>query len=216
MNFRIKLINGLSHPNIYSYQIRETEVIRGLWKRVIFFILFSGLVFGISAYFGIGSEYLSKKLISVPQDEFEMHKALFVIGQILFGIFYAAIILFIPAFFFWMLIDVEFNKLIVAQLLVLVILLIEKIVLMPFILIFGLATNSSPFSFGVIIQYFTGNEFIMNFLATITLFKIWALFIEFKYLKVLTKKSSMNVLAMVIGINVIMWLCSTFLHLLSI
>lgn len=60
MNNRVEVLRGLFNYKYYTYKLRDTEHVSGVWKNTLLLILLSGLVFGISAYFGIGSEYLSK------------------------------------------------------------------------------------------------------------------------------------------------------------
>lgn len=208
MNNRIQVLRGLFYPDFYTYKLRDSEAVPGVWKNTAMLILLSGLIFGISAYFGIGSEYLSEKLTAISREEYEMHKLLFMAGQTIWGLFYGAAMLFIPALFFWTLSDLELKKLIAVQFFVLPILLFEKAITIPLAISLGLTKVSSPFSLGVIAQYITSNNFIIYFLASITLFKIWAIFIEYKYLKMLTEKNPKIVLLMVIGINVVFWLVS--------
>jgi hypothetical protein len=206
MENNIEVFRGLFNYNYYTYKLRDAERFPGVWKKTILFILLSGMIFGFSAYFGIESEYLSKKLTSISRAEYEMNKLLFLSGQILQGLVFGAIMLFLPALFFWTVTDLEFKRLLSIQLFVIPILLLEKALFVPMALYLGLTKVSSPFSLGVIAQYLTGNDFIIHFLAYISIFKIWAIFIEFKYLKAMTDKNPKIVLLLVIAIHLIIWL----------
>ncbi|NKE04683.1 hypothetical protein [Mesobacillus selenatarsenatis] len=206
MNNRVEVFRGLFNYKYFTYKLRDSEHVPGVWKNTFLLILLSGLVFGISAYFGIGSEYLSKKLTSISREEYEMQKLLFMAGQTILGIVFGAIMIFLPALFFWTLSDVDLKKLLTVQFFVLPIFLFEKIIGIPLALSLGLTQVSSPFALGTIAQYITGNDFVIYFLASISIFKVWAIFIEYKYLKILTGKNPKIVLLMVIGINLIIWL----------
>lgn len=208
MNNRMPVLRGLFYPDLYTYKLRDSEYVPGVWKNTTMLLLLSGLIFGISAYFGIGSEYLSKKLTAISQENYELHKLLFMFGQIIWGLFYGAAMIFIPALFFWTLSDISLKKFVTVQQFVLPILLLEKVIIIPLATTLGLIKTSSPFSLGVIAQYITGNDFIIYFLAAISLFKVWAIFIEYKYVKMLTGKKPGMVLLMVIGINLVLWLFS--------
>src|SRR5574342_673145 len=203
MNNRMPVLRGLFYPDLYTYKLRDSEYVPGVWKNTTMLILLSGLIFGISAYFGIGSEYLSKKLTSISQENYELHKLLFMFGQIIWGLFYGAAMIFIPALFFWTLSDISLKKFVMVQQFVLPILLLEKVIIIPLATTLGLIKTSSPFSLGIIAQYITGNGFIIYFLGAIYLFKVWAIFIEYKYVKMLTGKKPGMVLLMVIGINLV-------------
>lgn len=206
MENNIEVFRGLFNYHYYTYKLRDAERFPGVWKKTILFILLSGMIFGFSAYFGIESEYLSKKLTSISRAEYEMNKLLFLSGQILQGLVSGAIMLFLPALFFWTVTDLEFKRLLSIQLFVMPILLLEKVLYVPMALYLGLTKVSSPFSLGVIAQYITGNDFIIHFLAYISIFKIWAIFIEFKYLNAMTDKNPKIVLLLVIAIHLIIWL----------
>jgi hypothetical protein len=205
---RIHVLRGLFYPDLYTYKLRDSEYVPGVWKNTTMLVLLSGLIFGISAYFGIGSEYLSKNLTAVSRENYELHKLLFMIGQLIWGLFYGVAVIFIPALFFWTFSDIELKKFVTVQLYVMPVLLLEKVINIPLATGLGLIKTSSPFSLGVIAQYITNNDFIIYFLAAITLFKIWAIFIEYKYIKMLTGKRPGIVLLLVIGINLIFWLFS--------
>jgi hypothetical protein len=215
MNNRVEVLRGLFNYNYYTYKLRDAEDVPGVWKNAALLILLSGLIFGISAYFGIGSEYLSKKLTTISREEYEMHKLLFMAGQTILGIVFGAVMIFLPALFFWTLSDVELKKLLTIQFFVLPIFLLEKLIIIPLALTLGLTHISSPFSLGVIAQYITGNDFIVYFLASISFFKAWAIFIEYKYLKMLSGKNSRVILLMVIGINLVFWLFSALISFIQ-
>jgi hypothetical protein len=206
LNNTIEVFRGLFNYNYYTYKLRDTERFPEIWKKTILFILLSGLIFGFSAYLGIDSEYLSKKLTSIPRTEYELNKFLFLAGQTLQGLVFGAIILFLPALFFWTVTDLEFKRLLTIQLFVIPILLLEKLLIVPMALYLGLTKISSPFSLGVIAQYITGNDFIVHFLAYISIFKIWAIFIEYKYLKAMTDKNPKIILLLILAIHLIIWL----------
>lgn len=205
---RIHVLRGLFYPDLYTYKLRDSEYVPGVWKNTAMLVLLSGLIFGISAYFGIGSEYLSKNLTAVSRENYELHKLLFMIGQLIWGLFYGVAVIFIPALFFWTFSDIELKKFVTVQLYVMPVLLLEKVINIPLATELGLIKTSSPFSLGVIAQYITSNDFIIYFLAAITLFKIWVIFIEYKYVKMLTGKRPGIVLLLVIGINLLFWLFS--------
>ncbi len=78
------------------------------------------------------------------------------------------------------------------QFFVVTILLIEKVILIPFTIFMGLPDLSNPFSFGIIGQYLTSNDIILQFLAQLSIFKIWAVVLQYKYVKALSGKISLS------------------------
>ena len=215
MENRIEVFRGLFNHNYYTYKLRGAERFPGVWKKTIMFILLSGLIFGFSAYLGVDSEYLSKKLTSIPRAEYEMNKLLFLTGQIIQGLVFGAIMHFLPALFFWTVTDLEFKRLLTIQLFIMPILLLEKLLIIPMALYLGLTKISSPFSLGIIGQYLTGNEFVIHFLAYISLFKIWTIFIEYKYLKAMSDQNPKIILLLILAINLIIWLFAALLSFIQ-
>ena len=208
MMFQIRLMRGLRHPNYFMYELRTTESVGRVWKHSLILILISGLLFGMSGYFGVGSEYLAKKFLPLDPAEFELQKAFFVAGQVLWGLFYGAAILYLSSFWFWTMTDTELNRFMVMQMMVLMILLFEKALLIPITLIIGVPEVSSPISLGPIVQTLTGNSILINFFGGITLFKLWAVWIQYIYVRALTDKSRVVVWALVLGLNLLYWLLS--------
>ncbi|WP_174734302.1 hypothetical protein [Mesobacillus harenae] len=207
MRVLTQLQRGLFQPKLYTYRLQKEEAWSGLWKGVLLLTIISGLIYGWSAYFGIGSEYLSGNLTELPPQEYEMHKTLYMAGQVLRGLFYGTAILLAPALFFWALTDIALKPLISIQMLVLVILLFEKLILIPINLSIGLAEVSSLFSLGPIAQALMDNQFIILFFAGVTLFKLWAVIIQYRYIKELaTGKRPIMILVIVLGLNLVLWL----------
>jgi hypothetical protein len=215
MMFRIRLFRGLRHPGYFTYELKTMESVGTVWRQVVTLILLSGLISGISASFGIGSEYLSTNLVDTSEAEFAMQKALFVIGQVLWGLFYGTVMIYLSSLWFWSLTDTEMNRFVVVQMMVLIILLIEKLLLIPVSLVLGVPEVSSPFSLGPLVQTFTSHGFLVHFFAGITLFKLWAMWIQYIYVRALTEKSRAVVLGLVIGLNLLFWLFSAFFSIIQ-
>jgi len=215
MMFQIRLMRGLRHPNYFTYELSTTESVGKVWRHTLIMILISGLVFGVSGYFGIGSEYLAKKFLTLSPEEFQLQKALFVAGQILWGLFYGLVILYISSFWFWSMTDTELNRFVIMQLLVLIVLLLERLVLIPVSLLLGVPEASSPFSLGPIAQTLTDNSFAVNFFGGVSLFKGWVIIIQYLYVRALTGKSRIIVLSLVLSLNLIYWLLSAFFSIIQ-
>jgi hypothetical protein len=208
MFYRINLLRGLQHPTRFSYQLGMAEKILGLWSRIGLLLLVSCLIYGMSAFFGVGTESLSREITELSIQDYETHKALFALGQIIWGLLGSILILFIPSLFFWAISDAEYKRMVVIQLFVLFLFLLEKIIFLPFQIMFGLQSNSSPFSLGIIGQYLTSNTFLIHLLATISIFKVWAIYIQFTALKELVEMNQKLLLTIIIFLNLFFWLLS--------
>lgn len=198
-------ISHLFKPGTTLFQLSKAETIYGLKLRVFFVFLASAIIFSLSGLFGIGTEAFSYTLIVDPSDVFQWHKLLFVGGKFLSGLFYAACILFIPSLYFGIFGEAPFLKLVVLQVFTLTILLIEQFLYIPLALLLGLDWYSSPISLGVIANYFTSNLYVIAFLGSISLFKIWTFYIQYKGLQALSDKKRFTIFLLVLSLNIVLW-----------
>jgi hypothetical protein len=214
--YYVRLFKGLREPYITAQQLIKAEKIGGYWKNLFLLLFITFLLSATTAYYGIGNELLSKQLNSLSSTEFEAVKSLFAGGQILWSMLVTIFIIIIPSLFFWAISDIEWKKYIVVQCFVLLILLIEKIIMIPFAVLMGLPDISNPFSLGVIGQAFTSNSIILQFLAQITIFKVWAILLQIKYVKLLAGKTTKITALIVIGFHLIILVISTFLSMMDL
>lgn len=206
MFFQVRLWKGLTTPYLTAHQLHKAERITGIWKWLAWLLLFTLILSGTSAYFGIGHEQLSKLIYDTSSSEFATIKGLFALGQVLQSLLVTAVFVFLPALILWIFTDSEYFKLVVIQLFVASIYLLEKIIIFPMELYIGLDHASSPFSLGIMAQYITDYQFISNFLSEISLFSVWSVILQYQYLKVISEKNPKQLLLLIISINLFLWL----------
>lgn len=204
--YEVKICKGFRSLDGTAYELNRAERIVGLWPRVIAFLAISLLLSAYSTYIGVGQESLSKYIYDVSSGQFAAMKGLFGIGQVIQGVIKTALFMFFSAIIFWIFTDLEFRKLLVVQLFPTAVYLAEKIVLLPLRFYFGIDTVSSPFSFGVIAQYIFNNEWLHHFFAMISIFAIWIIYIQYRYLIKISDKSKKVIFSIVIFTNLFIWL----------
>lgn len=214
--YYVRLFKGLREPYITAQQLIKAETIGGYWKKLFLLLFITCLLAATTAYFGIGNELLAKELNSLSNTEFEATKSLFAGGQIISFLLGAIFTITIPSLFFWAISEIEWKKYIVVQCFVLTILLIEKLVMIPFVIFIGLPDISNPFSLGVIGQSLTSNSIILQFLAQITIFKIWAIILQIKYIKLMAEQTTKRTAWIVIGFNLIIMVIAVFLAMMDL
>lgn len=210
MTFRVRLIQGLFKPNHFNYQLKYAETISGLWVKLGLLIVGSFILFSIESFIGIGTETLADKFTSLTKYEIEMRKLLFGAGHAIFGLLYPAFIIFIPAFIFWVFFEAKFQKLLVVQQIVLVILLIEKALLIPLLVQLGIDRSASPFALGVISSSLSWNEVVTHFFGVISIFKIAVVVYQYKLLQAVIEVDKREIFLFVIVINLLYWILSAF------
>ncbi|PKG21962.1 hypothetical protein [Niallia nealsonii] len=208
MDFYARIIRGLKEINTVSYELQTAEKMTGLFKKIIYLFLIATIVFAISSLLGIGNEMVSKELIEYDRSDFELNKLLFASGQVIWGWVFFSLHLFLVSLYFYVFSDVDYHKLLYIQVLAMTILLIEKIVIIPMQIYFGLPPLSSIFSLGIMAQTITSKKIIHYFLAEISLFKIWMIYIQYKYLTVISGKSGRYIIMVVLGIYLIILIIS--------
>ncbi|WP_409252215.1 hypothetical protein V1502_19300 [Bacillus sp. SCS-153A] len=207
----VKLLKGVFHPSICFYQLRESEMLKDYYKKILLLFLLSMVIFGLNGIFGLGGVPLSKNILALSPIDFEIHKFYFFVGRLLLGLLYAAFILFIPALLFWTLYEAEFKKLVVLQGITLIVLLIEKLTYLPLLTYLSLNWYSSPLALGVMSQYITDNEWLKYFLGSISVFKVWAMILQFIGLRWLTEIKRITILLWIILVNLLFWSITAFL-----
>lgn len=212
MIYRVQLFRGLKEPYIIRHQLTNAEKIEGTWKYTIILTFASFFIYSLSSYLGIGSEILSKEMYQLNQSEFEATKLLFAVGQVLTGMLGTLVYIFFPALIFWLFSDTEYMKLVNIQLIITTIILIEKVISIPFHFYLGLDPLSLPYTLGVVAQYITDSRLIILFFAQVSIFQIWAILLQYTYVKKLLDRSNSVVLSIIIATNIFIWL---FLALLS-
>lgn len=216
MVYYMHLVKGFVAPHILFFQLGKAEEIRGLWKRAAFLVFLSVLLFSVSSFYGLGTDFLTKEIAEISDQAFETKKLLVWIGQMIWGFAYAALVIFGMALVLWAILDMPYMKIVVIQLFVLSLLLVEKAILLPIRVSFGIGPESSPFSLGVIAQYVTTNSIIIYIFSHASIFKIGAIFFQYKGLKGLSDRNPKLVLLLIILVNLFFWLASALLSYLKI
>ncbi len=208
---QLLFLKGFKDSNIYFQQMAKAERLYGMKNRLLFLFLLSILLFTISGAYGIGTAHISTQLIEVSSSVFEWNKAFFVIGRLIVGLLYPAIILLLPSLIFWLLGKVTLQKLVAMQSFVLIILLIESGLHTLLAIFAGLEWYSSPFSLGVIAQYITTNDLLIYFCGSISLFKLWSMILQYKGLRAFTTQKGWVLWGVILFVNSLFWILTAFL-----
>ena len=216
MIYQAKLVKGLLSPERNRYHLHEAEAITHFKGKLVLLYLLSILIFGFYGFLGIGSESFSKELLNLGTSEFAMGKILILVGNLVAGLVYPTVHLFLIALFLWAVTDIDYVKLLIVQMIVFILQLLEKVLLMPFLIFLQLNQDSNPFSLGVISQYLTSNEYVIHFMGEITLFQVLVIAVQYYYLKKFTERNKYMVLLVVILSYLILWLVKALLAYIKV
>ncbi|MBE3568767.1 MAG: hypothetical protein IMW92_01200 [Bacillales bacterium] len=208
--YQVKLWKGVLKTRNVLYELEQAETIRGLGSRVIILLLVSVILSAVSSCLGIGSEDLSHRLVDWSANEFASRKVFFVLGSVFGGILFVLFVLVIPSLLFWGLMEVDFRKALVLQLFVLTILLVEKAILFPIEFLSGVKWYYSPFALGTAIRYLTDHSILIRFFGSISLFQMWALVLQYRFLKRMTDHKPLYIAAVIAGLSIVFWAFTAF------
>ncbi|WP_100332397.1 hypothetical protein [Bacillus xiapuensis] len=208
MIYQMQLIKGLFRPRDNFYSLSRAEQIRGLWPRMAALVIFSVVLSFLSSFLGIQGESVSAYLADVNQTAHEWQKMLFAIGASIWGLLYPLLFIFIPALLFWTFLEVDFRKVLALQSIVFLIYLIEMCLVMLLNWYFAIPRESSPFSLGVLVQQATDKQLIISFFSSISIFRIWAIILQYQFLKGATEREPRFVFLLIMTITIFFWVFS--------
>ncbi|MGJ9460344.1 hypothetical protein [Oceanobacillus sp. CF4.6] len=182
MTYHVHLFKILFSMEDDLFRIQKAERIQNLWKVNILLILSAIGLYAWMAFLGLGSESISSIAVSLTQPAYETSKLWFMIGRSFYGLVFAMFILFVPSLLFYLLTGIPYKKLIIMQQIVLVVMLLERVLWVPIVIFAGLNWQVSPLSFGIIASYITETPWIIYFFGAITLFQLWIIWFQVKYI----------------------------------
>lgn len=189
----------------HIFRIRKAEKIRRLWIVSALLTFISVLVYIWMAYLGIGSDFISRGAVGLSPETYEAGKFWFLIGRAIYAVFIAVLVLFLPSLLFYLLTEIPYRKLMIMQQVVLVIMLIERLIWIPFMLLGGLDWYVSPLSFGIIASYVTGISWVIYFFGAISLFQLWIIWFQVKFITSLVPMRKRWIWLNVILLHVLGW-----------
>ncbi|GAB3069762.1 hypothetical protein GCM10027286_37270 [Virgibacillus ainsalahensis] len=205
MIYYINLFKILFSMNDHLFRIRRAEKIHNLWKVSGLLVLLSVIMYAWMAYLGLGSDILSGYATSLSPAEYEISKLEFIMGRVGFAVILAVMILFIPTLLFYLLTEIPYHKLIIMQQVVLLVMLIERLTWILLMLISGLDWYVSPMSFGIITSYFTETPWMIYFFGALSLFQLWIIGFQVKYLSTMSTVKKRWLWVSVIVLHIIYW-----------
>lgn len=215
MIYQARLVKGLFSPERTRYHLHKAESVTQIRRKIVLLYVISILILGLYGFLGIGSESFSKELMKLSASEFEMGKMFVLAGNLVAGIVYPSVYLFLVSLFIWALTDIEYVKILIVQMIVFPLQLLEKVLVVPFFMFLHIDQDASPFSLGVISQYLISNEYIIHFFSQVTLFQVLVIALQYFYLKNLTERNK-YILSIIILSYSILWLLNALLAYIKV
>ncbi|WP_010529086.1 hypothetical protein [Lentibacillus jeotgali] len=205
MLYHVNLIKFFFPIDDHLFRLRKAEALKNLWKICLLLILCIAGLYAWMALLGIGSSIISEEATSLTTFQYEAGKVWFVVGRMAFAVVFALLILFIPSLFFYAFTDIPYKKLVLLQQIVLFVMLIERVLWIPLAVYGGLDWYVSPWSFGIIAAYFTEAQWVIFFFGAISLFQLWVIWLQAKFLSYLSPVKKRWIWLGVIFIHILYW-----------
>jgi hypothetical protein len=216
MIYRVQLLNGLFRPGASRYRLKQAEEVVRFGPKLLLLYVLSIVIMGISAYFGIGSESVSKEVVDSNAAAFESKKLLILAGNMIAGLLFPSIFLFFSSLILWIFTDIEYMRIVIVQMFVFVVALLEKAISIPLFLLLDVNQDANPFSLGVIGQHFISNEFFIHFFGEITIFQLVIIYLQYYYLKYLSDTNKYLILFAVCLFYIVTWVVAAFLSYIKV
>ncbi|MFU0790824.1 MAG: DUF3667 domain-containing protein [Virgibacillus proomii] len=205
MIYHNNLFKFLLSMDDHLFRIKQAEKIRHIWKVNGILLVCAILIYGWMAYLGMGTAILSPHIANLSPLEYEQQKFWFMIGRMVYATLFVGFVLFVPSLFYYALLGISLQKLIVMQQVVLLVMLAERLIWIPLAVFNGLDWYVSPFSFGIIASYLTEHVYFIYFFGMISLFQIWIIYFQVKYLRFLSDIRHQWLWFIVIGWHLFFW-----------
>lgn len=167
MFFNFTIRHFLTNPRQLALDL-ETSAMRGYWPRVVAVFIASFLLFSLRSIWGINTENMTS-LFAASSVDYTLARYASLAGSMIWSMIYVAFHLFGVAYALSFIIGIPFKKLLPMQLLMTVLLLIEKALVFLVFYITGQATNVSFLSFGPLAATYLELPFSIFFLNQLTI-----------------------------------------------
>lgn len=205
MLYRVNLAKFFFPIDDHLYTLKRAESLKNLWKLFALLIFASAGVYAWMAVLGIGSDIISTEAAALNAFEYEAGKVWFVLGRMAFAAIFAVLVLIVPSLFFYAITEIPYRKLLVMQQIVLLVMLIERVLWIPLAVFAGLDWFASPWAFGIITSYFTDLPWVIFFFGAISLFQLWIIWFQVKFIGFMSDIKRVWLWVNVIGIHILYW-----------
>lgn len=211
MVYQVRLLKGIFEPDRSRYQLQNAEAVTRLGSKLLLLYFLSLIVFAIGGYFGIGSETFSKQITTMSMNEFEAGKLLIMGGNLIAGLLYPSLYIFLASLYFWIIGEVPYIKVVIVQMILFCLQLLEKVLLIPMFILLHVGNDGNPFSLGVISQHFLSNDYFIHVFSEITIFQLLIISLQYFYIKGFSERNHYLIFLLVALFYWVTWFAKAFL-----
>ncbi|WP_217586138.1 hypothetical protein [Lentibacillus saliphilus] len=205
MTYRANVFKVLFRMDDHLFRIKQAEKMHNIWLSMLWLIALSIGVYAIMASKGMGTTILSQGAVWLSAHEYEAVKFWFVIGRTGFGFIFAVCVIFIPSLILHYITKIPYQKLLYMQLVVLLLLLLERIIWIPLTLYAGLDWYASPLSLGLIASYLTDVSWVIYFFGAISLIQFGVIWFQMTFIKRLSTVNAHWIWTSIILLHLCQW-----------
>lgn len=215
MFFNFKIRHFLANPRQLALELQSGSM-RGYWQRVAAVLLVGLLVFSLRSYWGINTASLTS-LLTTSTIDYTLARYAALVGAMIWSVVYLAFHLFGVAYALSFIIGIPFKALLPMQLLMTVILLIEKLLVFLVFYMTGQATTVSFLSFGPLAATYLELPFLIILFNQLTITTAIIISYQYRFIQLYSGMSKKyRLLFTLIGIHLLMAIFTASLSLLPI
>ncbi|WP_173917779.1 hypothetical protein [Halobacillus sp. Marseille-Q1614] len=178
MTYSINLLKLLTRRREQLCTLQKAERLRNGWFTFFILLILTLLTYIWTSWIGLGTDPLSGNVNLLSRMDYELHKTWFLIGRAAFSIGLLLGVLFFTSLIYWIFFDLHYKKIVIVQMVVWLVMLIERITWVPIMVYLGLDWFVSPLSFGVMASYFTSIEWLIYFFGCLSVFQIFIIWYQ--------------------------------------
>lgn len=215
MFFNFTFRHFFLNPGRLASELKNSTM-QAFWRRVMLVFIISLIVFSLRSFWGMNTERLTALMVTSTAD-YTLARYGALVGSMIWSVLYAAFHLFGIAFVLSFVIGIPFKKLLPMQLLMTLLLLLEKAIIFTVFYLTGTSMNLSFLSFGPLAATYFELPFFIFFFNQLTLTTAIIIGYQYHFIRTygeLLKKS--RLLLTLIGIHLLMAIFVASIGLLPI
>lgn len=215
MFFNFRFRHFLLNPDRLASELKHSTM-QAFWRRVTLVFLISLLLFSLRSFWGMNTERLTA-LMAISTADYTLARYAALLGSMIWSALYVAFHLFGVAYVLSFIIGIQFKKLLPMQLLMTLLLLLEKAIIFIVFYLTGTSMHLSFLSFGPLAATYLELPFLVFFFNQLTLTTAIIIGYQYHFIQAygdILKKS--RLLLTLIGIHLLMAIFVASIGLLPI
>lgn len=182
--YEFKFWQQLSQPSLFIHNLENSEDRKLIGYQKCFWAIFwfTVLFFIVRNFWGMNTTDLTALLVNGDGDLYSFARLMSLVGAVLVGILFFVFHYYIVSYFINLMTNIPYRWIQKAQLYVIGVIVLEKVVTMIVFAIAGFATPFTFFSFAPMMAYMYYQDYLLFFLNQLTVATVITIWIQYTFL----------------------------------